>query len=178
MVSVLNKTIEVNNQALNVIQTSAAINPGNSGGALVNYDGQIIGINTAKTSTSVAEGMGYAIPSNTAKEIMNKILTDGTTPKPYLGIMGSDITDELSQMYKLPVGVLVRQVLDGGAAQKAGVQEGDIITSFNGKTVMNMEALQNALKDAEVGSTVEMSIIRNGDEPMTLNVTVLDANQQ
>lgn len=178
MVSVLNKTIEVSNQALNVIQTSAAINPGNSGGALVNYDGQIIGINTAKTSTSVAEGMGYAIPSNTANEIMNKILTDGTTPKPYLGIMGSDITDELSQMYKLPVGVLVRQVLDGGAAQKAGVQEGDIITSFNGKTVMNMEALQNALKDAEVGSTVEMSIIRNGDEPMTLNVTVLDANQQ
>ena len=69
-------------------------------------------------------------------------------------------------------------MLDGGAAQKAGVQEGDIITSFNGKTVMNMEALQNALKDAEVGSTVEMSIIRNGDEPMTLNVTVLDANQQ
>jgi len=177
MISVLNKTIEVNGQALSVIQTSAPINPGNSGGALVNYDGEIIGINTAKTSTSVAEGMGYAIPSSTAKEVMERLLVDGTTPKPYLGIMGADITDELSQLYKLPVGVLVSQVLEGGAAEKAGVQSGDIITSFNGKTVMDMEDLQAALKNSEIGSTVEMNIIRNGDESMTLKVTVMDANE-
>jgi len=176
MVSVLNKVIEVGGQALEVIQTSSPINPGNSGGALVDYNGEIIGINTAKTSTTVAEGMGYAIPSNTAKEVMERLLVDGTTPKPYLGIMGSDITDDISNLYKLPIGVLVREVLDGGAAEKAGVKVGDVITSFNDMTVMNMEGLQEALKNSEIGSTVEMNIIRNGKEAKTLKVTVLDAN--
>lgn len=175
MISILNKSLELNGKHLTVIQTSAPINPGNSGGALVDYNGEIIGINTAKTDTSVAEGMGYAIPSNTVKEIMEKLETEGTQPKPYIGIMGSDITDEIAQLYKLPVGVLVRQVFDGSPAQTAGLEEGDIITSIDNKTVMNMEALVNELSKIEVGKTVELNVIRN-NEAKTVSIKIADAN--
>lgn len=175
MISILNKSLELNGKHLTVIQTSAPINPGNSGGALVDYNGEIIGINTAKTDTSVAEGMGYAIPSNTVKEIMKKLETEGTQPKPYIGIMGSDITDEISQLYKLPVGVLVRQVFDGSPAKAAGLEEGDIITSIDNKTVMNMEDLINELSNIEVGKTVELNVIRN-NEAKTVSITIADAN--
>lgn len=176
MISMLNKNIDIGGINLEVLQTSAAINPGNSGGALVNYEGEIIGINTAKTSTSVAEAMGYAIPSNKVKEIMEGLLVNGTTPQPYLGIMGSDITDDIADMYKLPVGVLVRQVLAGGGADMAGLKEGDVIISFAGKSVMNMESLISTLKEQEVGTTVEMGIIRDAKTSMTLNVKILDSN--
>ena len=176
MISMLDKTIEVDGISLNVLQTSAAINPGNSGGALVNYAGEIIGINTAKTSTTVAEAMGYAIPSNTVKKIMEQLEVNGTTPQPYLGIMGSDITDDIADMYKLPVGVLVRQVMDGGGAAMAGLKEGDVIVSFAGKSIMNMESLISTLKEQEVGTTVEMDIIRDAKTSMTLNVKILDSN--
>jgi len=176
MVSMLNKTIDVDGISLDVLQTSAAINPGNSGGALVNYNGEIIGINTAKASTTVAEAMGYAIPSNKVKEIMEQLLVNGTTPQPYLGIMGSDITDDIADMYKLPVGVLVRQVLDGGGAEMAGLKEGDVIISFGGKSVMNMESLVKTLKEQKIGTTVEMGIIRDAKTSMTLNVKILDSN--
>ncbi|MGE4214695.1 MAG: S1C family serine protease [Anaerotignaceae bacterium] len=176
MISMLNKTIDVDGISLEVLQTSAAINPGNSGGALVNYEGEVIGINTAKTSTTVAEAMGYAIPSNKVKEIMERLLVEGTTPQPYLGIMGSDITDDIADMYKLPVGVLVRQVLEGGGADLAGLQEGDVIISFGGKSVLNMESLISTLKEQEVGTTVEMGIIRDAKTNMTLNVKILDSN--
>lgn len=176
MISMLNKAIEVDGISLNVLQTSAAINPGNSGGALVNYQGEIIGINTAKTSTSVAEAMGYAIPSNTVKKIMEELEVNGTMPQPYLGIMGSDITDDIADMYKLPVGVLVRQVMDGGGAAMAGLKEGDVIVSFDGKSIMNMESLISTLKEQEVGTTVEMDIIRDAKTSMTLNVKILDSN--
>ena len=120
--------------------------------------------------------MGYAIPSNTVKEVMERLLVDGTTPKPYLGIMGSDITDDISNLYKLPVGVLVVDVLDGSAAKNAGLVEGDIIVGFNGSSVMNMEGLQSILKECEIGATVNMDIIRNGNESKTLTVTIQDAN--
>ena len=176
MISVLNKNIEIDGQVLEVIQTSSPINPGNSGGALVDYNGSIIGINTAKTSTTVAEGMGYAIPSNIAKDVMERLLVEGTTPKPYIGIMGSDITEEISDIYKLPVGVLVREVLEGGAAEKANLKVGDVIVSFNGMPVINMDGLQEALKKSKIGDTVEMNIIRDGNETKTVKITVIDAN--
>ncbi|MGL4791020.1 MAG: S1C family serine protease, partial [Anaerotignaceae bacterium] len=178
MISMSKKNIEVNGKSLDVIQTSAPINSGNSGGALVNFKGEIIGINTAKTNSTVAEAMGYAIPSNTVKEIMEKLLIEGTTPKPYLGIMGSDITDDIADMYKLPIGVLVRQVFEGGSAAVAGLVEGDIIVSFDGKTIMNMESLVSTLAEKEVGDVVSMNIIRDTSTPMTLSVTIQDANAQ
>lgn len=175
MVSVLNKSLNLDGKELNVIQTSSPINPGNSGGALVNYNGEVIGINTAKTSTSVAEGMGYAIPSNKVKEVMQNLLVNGTSPKPYLGIMGSDITDELADLYKLPVGVLVREVFDGSPANKAGIKEGDIITSINGSTVMNMQSLIDYLNKTKVGDKAELNVVRE-NKSVTITITIGDAN--
>ncbi len=175
MISVLNKSLELEGKHLTVIQTSAPINPGNSGGALVNYDGEVIGINTAKTDTTVAEGMGYAIPSNTVKEIMQKLETEGTQPKPYIGIMGSDITDEVSQLYKLPVGVLVRQVIEGSPAASSGLQEGDIITAIDDKSVMNMDDLTEEISNYEVGTTVSLNVVR-GNQAVTITLTIADAN--
>lgn len=176
MISILNKNIEIEGINLNVIQTSAAINKGNSGGALVNYSGEIVGINTAKTSTTVAEAMGYAIPSNTALEVAERLLEEGTTPRPYIGIMGTDITEDISSMYRLPVGVLVVQVTEGAGAANAGLQENDIIVSVNGKSTMDMESLTAAISELEIGSSAEVGIIRNGETPMTLNIEIMDAN--
>ncbi len=175
MVSVLNKLVNIDGKQLTVIQTSAPINPGNSGGALVNYDGEVIGINTAKTDTSIAEGMGYAIPSNTVSEIMKKLKEEGTQPKPYIGIMGSDITDELAQLYRLPIGVLVRQIIEGTPAEKCGLMPGDIITAINDKTVMNMNSLQEEISKLDIGQTASLNVIRE-NKAMTVTITISDAN--
>ncbi len=177
IISATEKVINIDGKQLNVIQTNAAINPGNSGGALVNSDGQVIGINTAKSFESAVEGMGYAIPSNIISPIIDKLLTEGTAPRPYLGIRGSDIGDEEAQLYKLPIGVLVREIISGSGAEKAGLQPGDIITEFGGKKIMNMEKLVEILGSQKVGSTAQVHIIRNGEIPMDLNVTILDANK-
>lgn len=177
IISATEKVINIDGKQLNVIQTNAAINPGNSGGALVNSDGQVIGINTAKSFESAVEGMGYAIPSNVISPIIDKLLTQGTAPRPYLGIRGSDIRDEEAQLYKLPVGVLVREIISGSGAEKAGLQSGDIITEFSGKKIMNMEQLVEILGAQKVGTTVKVHIIRNGESPMDLDVAILDANK-
>ncbi|HIT73236.1 MAG TPA: trypsin-like peptidase domain-containing protein, partial [Candidatus Fimicola cottocaccae] len=178
MISAKEKTIQVDDVSLEVIQTDAAINPGNSGGALVDLNGNVIGINTAKAFEEAVEGMGYAIPSNTVVPIINTLLTEGTAPRPYLGITGSDITDSLANLYGLPVGVLVRDVVDGGSADNGGIQPGDIITDFAGKKIMSMDDLVEVLAEQEVGSQVDVRIIRNGDTPMNLKVTIQDANQE
>ncbi len=175
IISVLNKTIEVDGRDLDVMQTSANINPGNSGGALVNFLGQVVGINTAKSVDG--EAMGYAIPSNTVTEAMYRLLEEGTTPRPYLGIMGQDITDEVADLYRLPVGVLVRDVLPGGGAEEAGLEPGDIIVSLAGQTVMTMDRLTEILAEQQVGTTVEMNVIRDGNTSVTLQVPIYDANQ-
>ncbi|MBE6008856.1 MAG: trypsin-like serine protease, partial [Lachnospiraceae bacterium] len=125
MISSKLKTITVDDIALTVIQTDSAINPGNSGGALVNYSGQVIGVNTAKISSSQIEGVGYAIPSNIALPILEQLLEEGTVPKPYIGIVGMDVDDELSYKYGLPVGAYITQVLENSGAAEAGLQEGD-----------------------------------------------------
>lgn len=175
IISILNQTIEVDGRDLDVMQTSANINPGNSGGALVNFQGQIVGINTAKSIDG--EAVGYAIPSNTVTEVMYRLLEQGTTPRPYLGIMGQDITDEVADLYQLPVGVLVRDVLPGGGAEEAGLEPGDIIVSLAGQTVMTMERLTEILAEQEVGTTVQMGVIRDGSTSVTLQVPIYDANE-
>jgi len=175
MISILNKSLEIDGIHLTVIQTSAPINPGNSGGALVNYNGEVIGINTAKVNASVAEGVGYAIPSNTVIEIMNRLEEEGTQPKPYIGIMGSDITDDISELYKLPIGVLVRQVLDESPADEGGLKEGDIITAIDDYTVMNMDSLINILSEMDIGHEAELNVIRN-NKAITVKIIVADAN--
>ncbi len=176
IVSIKEQHINVDGNTLNVIQTSAAINSGNSGGALVNTKGEVIGINTAKYNSSMTEGMGYAIPSNDIKPIVEDLLVDGTSPTPYIGIVGTSITSENASLYKLPVGALIMEVAKGGPADLAGIQAGDILTNFNGKTVMDMETLANMIKEVEVGSKIPVHIIRNGQTGIDLTITVADKN--
>lgn len=176
MISAKGKTIEIDGKKLEVIQTDAAINPGNSGGALLNYDGEVVGINTAKAFESSVEGMGYAIPSNVLKPIIQKLIENGSVPRPYLGIVGSTVTDELGELYGLPIGVVITQVMEGGSAANAGLKAGDIITDFAGEKIIAMDKLVEILAKQEVGKEVEVRIIRDGKEAMTKTLTIQDAN--
>ena len=180
MISAENKKITVEGKELEVIQTDAAINPGNSGGALVDYSGAVIGINTAKkfttSSGSTAEGVGYAIPSSIAVPILTEIMETGTVEKPYLGITGQDITDQLSSLYRLPVGVLVTSVASGGSADEAGIQQGDVIVSYNGNTVLDMDMLTAYVSESEVGEEVSIGIVRNGDTSVDVTAVLGNIN--
>lgn len=180
IVSATGKNINLDGRTLQVIQTNAAINDGNSGGALVNENAEVIGINTAKVTKNLAEGMGYAIPSNTLVPIIEKLLVEGTNPKPYIGIRGVDITDEIAQLYrlKLPVGVLVVEVIPGSSAESAGLQPSDVIIGLNDKNITSMNQLVEVLAGQQIGDDVTLQILRNGETSMDLKVTILDANQQ
>lgn len=176
IISMKEQTIHVDGNELGVLQTSAAINSGNSGGALVNASGEVIGINTAKYNSAMVEGMGYAIPSNYITPIVEELLTTGTQPKPYIGITGTNITEETAPMYKLPVGALVLEVTEGSPAEKAGLQVGDVITQFDGQTVMDMDSLVERVNAAQIGSTVNMYVIREGNTGVELQIRIEDKN--
>jgi serine protease Do len=177
IVSAIDKQITIEGKTLNVIQTDAAINPGNSGGALANFAGEVVGINTAKLSSEGVEGMGYSIPSNTAKEIFQSLIVNGSVQKPYLGIQGMSIDDKMKETYSLPsLGVYVADVTQGAAAQAAGMKASDIIVGFGDKKIATLEELQAAIADAEIGTEVEVYIYRNGSIPMTLKVVIGDLN--
>lgn len=176
MISMTEQSINVDGNNLTVLQTSAAINGGNSGGALVNSAGEVIGINTAKYNSSMAEGMGYAIPSNVISPIIEELLESGTQPKPFIGIKGTSITTDNAALYKLPVGALIMEVTAEGPAEKAGILVGDIVTEFNGKTVMDMNMLAELVAEVEVGQTVSVHVVRNGDSSLDLQMVVEDKN--
>ena len=176
IISMKEQTINVDGNKLGVLQTSAAINSGNSGGALVNASGEVIGINTAKYNSAMVEGMGYAIPSNYIKPIVEELLKTGTQPKPYIGITGTNITEETAPQYKLPVGALVLEVTEGSPAEKAGLQVGDVITQFDGKTVMDMDSLVEKVNAAKIGSAVDMYVIRDGKDGFELKIKIEDKN--
>ncbi len=176
MISMTEQTIDVEGNELTVLQTSAAINGGNSGGPLVNSAGEVVGINTAKYNSSMAEGMGYAIPSNVIKPIVEDLLENGTQPKPYIGIKGTSITSENADLYKLPVGALIMEVAEGGPAEQAGIMVGDIITSFNGNTVMDMDSLVKIVGETKVGDTVDVHVVRDGKAGHDLKLTIADKN--
>ena len=147
-----------------LIQTDAAINPGNSGGALLNANGQVVGINTAKINSSVAEGMGYAIPISDASDIITSLMNQETKTKVseeeqgYLGITGVDVSDDSSEMYNMPTGVYIREVSKGSGAEQAGLAQGNIITAINGTTVDSMSTLKEQLTYYKVGETVELPV--------------------
>lgn len=147
-----------------LIQTDAAINPGNSGGALLNINGEVVGINSNKIGGSVVEGMGYAIPISSAKPIIEELMTKSTKmkvtegEKAYLGISGVDVSSDAAATYGLPEGVYIAQVYPDTAASKAGLVKGDIITKFDGSSVNSMEELQSMLSYFTAGSEVEVTI--------------------
>ena len=162
-VSALNRTIRVEGKELTLIQTDAAINPGNSGGALINPYGEIIGINTVKIAVRNVEGMGFSIPIDEAKPVIEDLKKYGYVKgRPLIGIGGRNITENISEAYRWPMGVYVIQVSPFSGAERAGIQPGDIITKFNGERIRTMSEL-NALKEKlKVGDTVEIEVYREG----------------
>lgn len=164
VISALDREVEYESRTMTLIQTDAAINPGNSGGALLNTKGEVIGINAAKYSSSSIEGMGFAIPVSSVKDIIEELMNKETLTKVdadkkgYINIRGRDVTDELSQAYDAPVGVLVVEVIKGGAADKAGIEKSDIITKVDGVRVTSMEELQKRLEYYEEGRTITITI--------------------
>ena len=146
------------------IQTDAAINPGNSGGALLNANGEVIGINSAKINSSAVEGMGFAIPISDASDVIQNLMNKETRSKVsdeergYLGIKGYDVSEEGSQMYNMPTGVYVKEVMSGGGAEKAGLTKGSIITGFGGSSISGMSSLQEQLQYYKAGEEVTLTV--------------------
>lgn len=150
-----------NEVILSVLQTDAAINPGNSGGALINSLGQLIGINSIKISEEGVEGMGFAIPSNTLRPIIESLIKDGKVNYPYLGVGSlSSITDTSSNYYDLPKGVLVGSVAEGSPASKSGIRPGDVITAVNGTGISTSAELRTLIYKQKPGDTVALKIYR------------------
>ncbi len=149
---------------VNLIQTDAAINPGNSGGALLNMEGEVVGINSAKLASTEVEGMGYAIAISDVTDILQNLMNETSRDKlddsehGVLGIKGSSVSSEAVQMYGIPAGVFVKEVTEGGAADKAGLKENSVITEFNGKTVSSINQLIEYLSYYEPDEEVELTV--------------------
>jgi len=156
------------------IQTDAAINPGNSGGALVDADGRLIGVNTAILSRSGGnQGIGFAIPVNLARDVMQSLIKDGHVTRGYLGVMIQDLTPALAKEFKLKdtTGALVSDVTPKSPAEKAGLKSGDLLVEFNGKKVTDSRHLKLEVARTQPGQTVPVKVLRDGT-PKTLQVTV------
>lgn len=166
-VSALNKQVNSDNVNGTFIQTDAAINPGNSGGALLNMNGEVVGINSSKIASDTVEGMGFAIPISRAEPILEELMSKETRQKvedenqaAYLGITCLDVSSNTEQMYNMPVGVFVRDVEEDGPADQAGILSGDIIQKFDGTTVQTYENLTNQLAYYKAGEQVEVVVAR------------------
>lgn len=171
VISALNRMLESNDGSKSgpFIQTDAAINPGNSGGALLNIKGELVGINSNKIGGSKIEGMGYAIPISAAKPILSDLMSRETRFKVadekrgYLGITGINITDVEAQMYGMPQGVYINQVLENAAADKAGLKKGDIIVKIGDREIQSMDDLKEELEYYEAGSEVTFTVMQMAD---------------
>ena len=169
VISALDREVTVTNESdgstitNELLQTSAAINPGNSGGALLSIEGEVIGITSVKYSETSVEGMGYAIPTETALPIIRQLITREVvtgSDTAYLGISGVDVTQSVSEMYQMPQGVYVAQVVEGSSAADAGLMQGDIITRFDGRNIKSMEEMHELMKYLSAGTTVEVTVQR------------------
>lgn len=181
VISALNRDINMENSSNSLIQTSAAINPGNSGGALLNIEGEVVGINSSKIASSQIEGMGYAIPISQVRDIINELSNRETRfkvnedEKGYIGIQGATIDDSASQMYGMPKGVLITKIYEGSAAANAGLNYGDIIIKVDGQSVSALENLQDLLSYYKGGDTVKVTVLRSsttGYDEVDVEVTL------
>ena len=162
-ISALNRSVTIDNKTLTLIQTDAAINPGNSGGALVNQYGQVIGINTAKISSSNLEGLGFAIPTAEATPILSDLMQSGYVKgRPVIGISGSAITAQQAKRYGLVEGVYVYSMSAGSPANLSGIKVGDIITECNGTKVKTVDELNNIKNQYKPGDTINLKVYRGG----------------
>jgi len=173
IISALNRELTIEDKQLNLIQTDAAINPGNSGGPLVNSYGQVIGITSAKISSSYAEGLGFAIPIDEAKPIIDDLIAFGYVKgRPTLGISGEEITDVIARYYNLPQGIIVRFIEPDSGASKANIKLGDVIIGIDDKPITTMAELNKIKETHKAGETVKLGIYRDGkniDVDVTLN---------
>lgn len=147
-----------------LLQTDAAINPGNSGGALLDVNGNVIGINSVKYADTKVEGIGYAIPMSDAIPIINELMNREVLKdeeKGYLGITGRTIGEEVSEAYGFPIGIYISEVSESGAAKKAGIKQGDIITKINGNKVTSIEQVQNKVNNTKAGTEITVTIARS-----------------
>ncbi len=171
VISGLNRVVSTDSD-VKLIQTDAAINPGNSGGALVNVKGELVGINSSKIVSEEFEGMGFAIPSNTVKEICDGIIDRENAPEPFIGISISErYTAEVLSYYGYPAGAVVLSVADGSPAKAAGIAKGDIITAYNGTKISEYPILENEILNSKPGDKVEVEIYRSGKN-FTVELTV------
>lgn len=169
IVSATNRVLEIDSRMVELIQTDAAINPGNSGGALLNIRGELIGINTLKFSTYYGgtypvEGLGFAIPINDAIPIAEELIAKGKIDRPVLGVSIETLTPYRAEYYKVPVGVLIKEVYSGSPADKAGLKPADVIVAANGKRIQEIAELSAALNQQTFDSTIRITVYREGQE--------------
>ncbi len=185
IISALERSINIDGFTNSYLQTDAAINPGNSGGPLLNMNGEVIGINTAKSITAgyddygnaiAAEGIGFALPINDLKSIVEQIISDGQIVRPGIGVSVYMLDEENAQNLNTIVGIYVDAVTEGGPAEQAGIQKGDVITAYNGVTIEEQEQFVNFLRGCQVGDTVLITVYRNG-KYLDLSVVVGDMNK-
>ena len=170
-ISAINRSMVIDGKQMTMLQTDAAINPGNSGGALLNMKGQVIGINTAKSTGYDVEGLGFAIPINEAKPIIESIIQHGyVTGRVVIGLKGQTVTEAIAKANDLPVGVYIKEIVSGSAAEKAGLRTGDVITACDGQAVTTIDEINKIRDSHKVGETLTMQIDRNGQ---TLTVSVV-----
>lgn len=167
---------EVSQNTLAMLQTDAAINPGNSGGALVNNRGEVIGINSVKISDTSVEGIGFAIPINEAKPIVSQIIDKGYVARPFLGISGQTVDEQLSEIYGLPLGIYVASVVPGAPAEQAGLVRGDMIIGVNGVNTFTWEAMTDELQKYDVGDEITLTLVREGPKKVEVTVKLADRN--
>ena len=167
-ISAKDRNVEVSDgytsKTMVLLQTDAAINPGNSGGALINMKGEVIGINTVKYASDEVEGMGYAIPITKATPIITELMKReilSEAEQGYLGISGTDVTEDVAAYYNMPVGVYIKEVADGGAAAKSGLKADDIITNADDLKVSSISQLREYVNSLKVGTKVEITYMRN-----------------
>ncbi len=177
IVSAINRDVTVNGRSMNLIQTNAALNSGNSGGPLINSYGQVVGINTMKIGTftdkSGVEGLGFAIPSATVKEVVNQIICQGyVSGRPWLGVTGESFSSFYQRFYQIPNGLYITRVEEGSPAEEAGLTPGDILTLVDGQPVSSMEDLNNLVYAHQVGETLQLRFYRStGQENVTVTLT-------
>ena len=174
IVSALNRTIDLDGYNAALIQTDAAINPGNSGGALLDMDGHVIGINSAKAASNGVEGMGYAIPISYAEPILEDLMNRKTRTEKvaeedssYMGIYGQDVSSEMNRLYGIPQGIYITDVEEGSPAAEAGLKKGDVIVKFDGSSVTSMQLLKNMLSYYAAGEEVTITISQQADGEYT-----------
>lgn len=165
IISAVNREVKDNDgKTYTLIQTDAAINSGNSGGALVNSNGEVVGINSMKLNGSGIEGIGFAIPINSTKSITEELITNGKVKRPYIGITGRNVDEQTAKINNIVEGIYIVSVDAFSAAEKAGIKSGDVITEVDGSTIKTMKELDEIKNAHKIGDSIEIKVNRNGKE--------------